>query len=512
MLCVALTGGLPLYAETKIVETGGSGLVIESKPPAAKVFIDGIERGLTPLLLDGIGPGVYALRVTKDWYDDWTARITVPARGRLEAYIDLSPAMGTITVNIKEDGREFSGGERIFLNGVETGAREFDAPEGWRTVKVSAFGREAGQKSVFVVRGEKINLDFELKRAAFTLSGLRVSRSVLKPAGIGAQGILAVDFTVSAAGAGRFVVLNEKEQEVFSAPLGEFEQAEQRYVWDGRDGNGEIPADGVYMVRIEAEGDEGLTLSSVPLAVRIDSTLDEGPLSLGSGLPGLFFVPVSGARSGGTFQVEAGLVFGKAPGEERGFDTLPFSAGLSLTPFDGWQFAAAVNARPGRYGGIGPAAAASVKKEFLRPAGLVPGLAASAVYGWVEGDFLSAFGITTGLQLNAPLSWRLGRRFSLHFAPALLWTGGGGYPDEPPPRLVAAGGLLCRFRLVSAAFSFRTIITFSGEQEEFCPAAFSAELRFTPPRTGLSIGLLAGSFLGGGGWGGFGGLSVGYMF
>lgn len=479
------------------------------------MFIDGIERGLSPLSLDGVIPGVHTFRVTKDWYNDWTAQITVPARGRLEIFIDLIPATGTITVNISENGGDFSDAVRIFLNEIETEGREFTAPEGWRTVKVSAFGRQDAQKSVFVVRNEKITLDFDLKRAAFELGSVRVSRSALNPSGGGAQAMLAVDFTVSAPGVGCFVVFDEHDNEVFSAPLGEFERVEQRYIWDGRDKNGKIMEDGVYKVRIEAEGTggtEGAARTSVPLAVRIDSTLDEGPLSLASGLAGLAHVPVSNSGTKGTFQVEAGIVLGKPPGESRGFDTIPFSAGLSLSPVDGWQFAAAVNMRPGRDGAVVPAVAGSVKREFLKPEGGLPGVAALVAYGWVKDGFISAFGIKSGLQLNAPFSWRLGRRFSLHAAPALLWTGGDGYPQEPAPRVVAAGGLLCRFPLVSAVLSAQTLITPATGVEEFCRAAFSGELRFTPPRSNLNIALLAGGFFNGDGGGAYGGFSVCGLF
>jgi hypothetical protein len=512
-LWIAFTAVLPLGAETRIVETSGSGILIESAPAGAKVFIDGIERGISPLSLGGVSPGVLTLRVTKDWYNDWTAQITVPARGRLEICIDLRPAMGTIVVNISGDGGDFSGSVRIFLNGVETSGREFSAHEGWRTVKVSAFGRQDAQKSVFVVRNEKIIIDFDLKRAVFELGDLRINRSKLNPAGGGAQSMLAVDFTVSGPGTGRFIVLDGQDAEVFSAPLGEFERTEQRYVWDGRDKTGKIPEDGVYRIRIEAEdADGGAELKSVPLAVRIDSTLDDGPLSLGSGLPGLFFAPTSDTQTEGTFQVEAGIILGKPPGESRGFDSLPFTAGVAVSPVDGWQLAAAVNMRPGKDGAVVPAAAGSVKREYLKQAGLLPGAAALIAYGWVKDGFVSAFGIESGFQLNAPFSWKLGRRFSLHASPALLWTGSGGYPEEPAPRIVISGGLLCRLPLVSAALSMRTIGTPAAGVEEFCPVALSAEIRFTPPRSNLNIALLAGGFFNGEERGGYGGLSAGAMF
>jgi hypothetical protein len=507
----------PATGETKINESEGSGLFIDSRPSQSKVYIDGIERGLTPLTLTDISPGVHALRTTKDRYNDWSELITVPENGRLEVFIELDPSAGTIAVNVTLDGdetdRPFE--PRVFLNGVRTEGTEFTAGTGRQTVKVSAFGWEDAQKSVNVVRNEKTVIDFTIKEAVFALGGLRLSRASFNPGG-GPQSALTVDFTVNAPGSGRFVVLDKAGKEVFSAMLGKFRQAEQRYVWDGKDAGGVILADGDYTLLIEAECRAVKDILS--FTARLDSSLDEKPLSLGSAQPGLFFVQDSQAGTKGSFQIEAGVTGGKPPGETERFGSLPFAAGFCFTPAKHWQFSAALNLRPGKEGGAGFSAAAGAKMEILRQSGFAPGLAATITYGFVEGGFESAFGIKTGLTLNVPLSWRIGRRLSLYLSPGALWTGKNGFPRERLPRFVQSGGILYSFRIVSIALSSQIITApetghgDSLEIEDFCPAAFSVELRFSPPASNLSISLRGGAFQDPDGGGGFGGLSMGAFF
>ena len=46
----------------------GGQLVIVTEPPGARVTVDGVGRGVTPLTLRGVSPGTRRVRVTKDGY------------------------------------------------------------------------------------------------------------------------------------------------------------------------------------------------------------------------------------------------------------------------------------------------------------------------------------------------------------------------------------------------------------------------------------------------------------
>jgi hypothetical protein len=509
---ICLASALPADAETKILTTEGSGILIESLPTAAKVYLDGIERGLTPLSIDNISPGVHTLRVTKEWHSDWSARIAVSARERLEAFIELTRLMGKVTVNTTAP-HEFYGKEEafephIFLDGVEQNGHEFVAAAGWRTIKVSAFGWEDAQKQVFIGDKEEAALNFELARSLFTLSNMRISRSAFNPSAMGARGIITVDFTVNAPGSGRFKVIDGMGNEVFVSALNGFRQPVQRCAWDGRDSGANILKDGDYKIKIEAEDSENKERSELSAAARIDSSLDDQPVTLSSAQPGLFFVNAAAAQSKGSFQIETSIIAGKPLGETTPFDTILFAAALCFTPLTSWQFSAAVNIRPDKDGTASTSAAGTAKKELRKPAGLMPGIAAALSYAWVKDGFESAFGMKSGIQAMIPFSWRAGRILSLYFTPTALWTGKDGFL----PRIVISEGLLCSFKLFSAGLSVQSVIPLEADLDGFSPAALSAEFKFTPPASNLSIGLQTGSFFNNDDTGVYGGFSIGAFF
>jgi hypothetical protein len=389
------------------------------------------------------------------------------------------------------------------LDGVEVKGREFDAEAGWRTVKVSAFGWEDEQKTIFIGSDKSVTINFELKRAAFTLDGLRVSRAVFNPYAMGARAFVSIDFSVNATGSGRFKVLDSADNEVFLSIFDEFRQANQHYSWDGRDSGGEILPDGVYTVKIEAKGGENGESLSLSAPVEIDASLEDTPAALGSALAGMVLVPFAASQPKGSFQIEAGIIIGNLPDVSVPANALLFSAAFCFTPLDTWQFAAAINIRPDENGASVSAAAGSVKKELCAPAGLVPGIAAAVGYGLATGGGVSgdagysglesAGGIKSGLQAAVPFSWRAGRHASLYLAPSALWASEDGALREPLPWIVLSWGAMLHFGPLSAGASAQYPIATREGIEGLYPA-MAAEFRFNPPRSNLSVGLQSGVF------------------
>jgi hypothetical protein len=65
-----------------IEETRGRGLEIRTNPQRVKVFIDGVERGVTPLRLDTLSAGEYQIKLSRDDYEDKHFTITVFGNSR----------------------------------------------------------------------------------------------------------------------------------------------------------------------------------------------------------------------------------------------------------------------------------------------------------------------------------------------------------------------------------------------------------------------------------------------
>jgi hypothetical protein len=57
-------------------QTTGS-LMLESRPPGARVFVDGRPLGTTPLLLDGVSVGEHTVRFEMEGFNPWTATTTL---------------------------------------------------------------------------------------------------------------------------------------------------------------------------------------------------------------------------------------------------------------------------------------------------------------------------------------------------------------------------------------------------------------------------------------------------
>ena len=63
---------------------------VESRPPAAQVFLDGERVGRTPVLLSDVGAGLHEIRIQRDGYRVWstTTRVVASERTRVGASLD----------------------------------------------------------------------------------------------------------------------------------------------------------------------------------------------------------------------------------------------------------------------------------------------------------------------------------------------------------------------------------------------------------------------------------------
>ncbi|MDE2905459.1 MAG: PEGA domain-containing protein, partial [Acidobacteriota bacterium] len=66
-------------------------LLVESRPPGARVVIDGREVGTTPTVVSDVAAGTRSVRIELDGYRPWEAAVDVPASDqiRVGASLDL---------------------------------------------------------------------------------------------------------------------------------------------------------------------------------------------------------------------------------------------------------------------------------------------------------------------------------------------------------------------------------------------------------------------------------------
>ena len=99
--------------------SSGNGLYIVSTPPKANVYLDGIQKGTTPLMIRDPAAGEHEIRLRLSGYAEWKSTVSAPSGGTR-----------TITAVLNEtDGDLFQGinvtssppGAKIFLDGTEKG-------------------------------------------------------------------------------------------------------------------------------------------------------------------------------------------------------------------------------------------------------------------------------------------------------------------------------------------------------------------------------------------------------
>ncbi|MDR2471383.1 MAG: PEGA domain-containing protein, partial [Treponema sp.] len=513
---------LPLRAAAdEYNESAGSGLFIGSVPSGAKVFIDGVERGTTPYGIPSIRTGEYAVRVSKEGYVDRRFKIVVRRDSRVEVTVDLEEASGQVLLKLRRDPPEASlpfeprinaDGRRVYESAG--GDLALSLPVGWRNITVEAFGWEKAGKSVYVEEGTVQTLELVLKPAAFALSGAALRNKRINPQSA-ALGEAELRFEVSGPGRGLLEALDSAGRVVFSRNLGPFTAWQQRTVWDGRDSSGVPAADGLYTLRLSVweEGSAGDRTGTgaefsgtnrVELSLALDGSLEVRPLSTAALSPGLFFAPSPETLPPLSYQIE-GMLLGGKPLLRSAWETLPFAAGIRVSPLDRLEAAAAFNAAPHFSGGAEWGAGASVKWVFLKPG--VLGAAAEIAYGWAGGNPgagpYSSFGMGTGLALRLPLSYRplsgdgaageagdalrgfAGRPWSLDLlaSPLFLWAGGRGRPDGVVPRLGLEGGALFSYGGIAAGLSLRwdyAPVSEDASLEGSGPLQAALEIKFMP--------------------------------
>ncbi|MDR0377548.1 MAG: PEGA domain-containing protein [Spirochaetaceae bacterium] len=520
---VLLTAAVRTVMGDTLEETEGRGLVVRSEPSQAVVFINGIERGLTPFTLETIEPGEYGVRLVKDGYRERRIWVTVRENRRLEATLNLEAVLGILTLDIQRKAGSpppdrLALRPEIIVDGELQNSAVLSLPVGYRTVRVRAFGWEEAVHSVYVHQEFSRRLKVEMQAAPFNMTGAELRRVRFNPANSGSLGMTEISFNVSAPGLGRIVIENQGGDTVFARDLGPFDTWFQSVAWNGRNREGQPLPDGPYRVLalLESLPEDGASRAErrAEMTVNIDSSLNIYPLASSALVSGLFFSPLPDLGPRGSFQVDGTLLFGSAVAAGDLWSALPFAAALRFSPADNFEITGAINITPYFATSAASSLGGSVKWAFAK-AGAGPGAAAALSYAWANEGTLTPFGAPVGLALSLPLSWRLGEAVSLALSPGVFWTGEEGYPAEAAPRLLLSGGLLFRRTVFTAGLSLQgrlRIAGAGGEGPRFGPLMAAAEIRFFPPPSNLVFSLTGGGWAEGGRGGGFGGIGIGLIY
>ncbi len=514
LVCAALfqAGAADTYEERE-----GSGLEIMSEPSNAKVYINGIERGYTPLSLPNLMPGSYVVWLVKETYADRQVMVTVPQKGRVVISLDMERATGMVMIHPQKAPGVPSSvpfEPEIYVDGEYQQGGALALHVGFRNIRVRAFGFDDVSKTIAVQQGTSEVIELEMKPALYSLGNAGIRRSRFNPANSGSLGTTECTFEVSAPGKGVLRIMNSQGAEVYSMELGPFTTWSQNVIWNGRTRDGTIVPDGTYTINIDTESipwdDRPLVKQSAALSVVVDSSISIFPETMASAKSGLLFAAGTDILPRGSFQLDALMLFGKPPATEDAWSNLPMAFAFRVSPVSFLEAAVSLNITP-EFGsssviGVG----GSVKWQIMKARELPLGLAAVLSYGWAQEGPMTPFAMGTGPEISIPVSWSFGNSFMAFLTPGLLWSGPDGYPDSGVPGGILSAGFSYRHAIFNTGLSLRTEYLFEN-RVSLGPVLIGGEIKFFPGPSVFVFSAMAGVSYEDSTWGGFGGIGIGFI-
>ena len=143
-------------------------LVVKSSPTGATVFVDGKEKGVTPLYLENIKKGLHTVKVTKDCFSVVEKKVDTTASRKKNIDVHLKSLCGSLVVKSSPTGAT------VFVDGKEKGVtplRLDNIREGNLSVKLIKKGFETENKIITVKPSEKSNFSVKLRQPIVSSDG-----------------------------------------------------------------------------------------------------------------------------------------------------------------------------------------------------------------------------------------------------------------------------------------------------------------------------------------------------
>jgi formylglycine-generating enzyme required for sulfatase activity len=135
---------------------------VKANVSGARVYVDGVEKGLVPITIDDLEPGRYTVKVVKEGYDPYEERVMVTPGKELEvrAYLERVMTTGTISLSGSPHGAE------VYLDGYYSGTIPCtieQVEQGRHTLTAKKNGYRDWEEKVRVTAGKTVHLEAKLK-------------------------------------------------------------------------------------------------------------------------------------------------------------------------------------------------------------------------------------------------------------------------------------------------------------------------------------------------------------
>ncbi len=425
--CASSSGSLFESAASSSADSGGEeesetygeaeeGLRISTSPSRARIHINGVDYGRSPLLLD-LPSGNYHITAVKNGYYEESGTVAFVEGEYREVRLDLEAITGFLLVETQPPGAEVRSGFKKLNPG-----RAEELRTGTYPIEVSAFGYEPFRTVVAIGEEETTFLNVVLEEAPFRIDYFSAARERFDPADPGRYGSAELSLSVSGPGRGYFTVYGPGGLVVHGPEEITFTERWSSLSWNGRDAGGTVLAEGSYLLHISAGDEEGRMEEKT--RVMIDRSIDLRMRPVYGGAAGTLFCPLPGALPAGTFQgglftlahaegadylipVVASIRFAPALREE-----IVVSGGIiARSPGDSIPFGSLSWSLPAWYVPLFSPGGGSFSGSFL------------AKGSWFYGSSIDPLGSFTGLSAALPLAVRTGP-VTFAFSPELTASTG----------------------------------------------------------------------------------------
>lgn len=146
---------IPMFSVVKITTT----------PEGAEVSIDGRKKGVTPVVLSDISPGVHSVKIFKNPYEVIDTALYIEDGQYAQFSFELASNLAILGILAYPDAEILINGKRV-ANRIYT--EHFE--EGRYVVRAEKDGYASEEKSVTLSKGQDVNLQFELQKIKSNLS------------------------------------------------------------------------------------------------------------------------------------------------------------------------------------------------------------------------------------------------------------------------------------------------------------------------------------------------------
>jgi serine/threonine protein kinase len=150
------------------LESLSGSLVVQSTPMGATVFVDGKEKGVTPLNLENVEKGLHIVKVTKNCFSVMEKKVDITASKKIDIDVKLESICGSLVVKSSPEGAT------VFVDGKEKGVTPLsldNVKKGNLAVKLIKKGFETESKIITVKPSEKFDFFVKLRQPIVSSDG-----------------------------------------------------------------------------------------------------------------------------------------------------------------------------------------------------------------------------------------------------------------------------------------------------------------------------------------------------